>query len=458
MIFQQVYLQPLAQASYLIGSDGIAAIVDPRRDIDELLELAASHGLAIEHVLLTHIHADFVSGHVELAARTGATISISHRTDCGFEHRDLREGDAIAFGDLEIRALETPGHTPGDVCYLVRDRIDRATPTRLLSGDTLFLGDVGRPDLAGGLGHSAKEMAAMMYDSLRQKILPLHDDVEVWPAHGAGSACGRNISKEKSSTIGRQRLENWALQEMPRAEFVARLTDGLGDPPRYFQRAADINRRGPRLLGELPPLRHLDAEAIASHAEDGVQLVDGRPPAAYGAGHVHGAINIGLGGSFESWCGQLLDADQGIVLLVDDEDDARQARLRLARVGLEDVVGWSEGAPANGQTASTLEQIDVGSLRQRLAEMQIVDVRSEGEYRGGHVPGAIWVPLPTLPSDGAPLDRLDRSQPTAVVCGSGQRSSTATAWLRARGFERLYNVSGGTQAWRAAGYDVERSE
>lgn len=461
IVFEQIYLGCLAQASYLIGSQGKAVVVDPRRDVDDYVQQADAHGLAIEHVILTHVHADFVAGHSELAAR-GARIHISHRAACGFERSELRDGDVLQVGDARIEVLETPGHTPSDVCLLVQDVTTRE-PARLLTGDTLFIGDVGRPDLAGGLGHSAADMASMMYDSLRAKILPLPDDVLVFPGHGAGSACGRNISSERSSTLGQQRIANPALQPMTREQFVGAQTDCISDPPRYFARAAALNLRGPRLLRELPPMRTASFEEVTAAQSRGAQIVDARSAARHGEAHLAGSINVGLSGQFESWCGTLLDLDRPVVLVSDGEAGAQEARLRLARVAIEDVplcaiAGTRSLAPGQRGVAA-LPQLSVHELREKMGRggWQVVDVRRAAEYEAGHAPGAVHVPLDTLPGTGlAALAGLSRERPTAIICGSGYRSSTASHYLRRAGFRELHNVTGGTNAWIAAGFAVER--
>ncbi len=456
MHFQQIYLGCLAQASYLIGADGVAAIVDPRRDVDDYLDLAARHGLKIEHVWLTHVHADFVAGHLELRDRTGARMAMSHRVACGFPCAPLREGDVLRLGPVAIEPIETPGHTPGDLCFLVRDGADPSAKAKLLSGDTLFVGDVGRPDLAEGLGHTAADMAAMMYDSLRRKVLPLADDVEVWPGHGPGSACGKNIGPETSSTIGQQRLANWALQEMTRPEFVRQLTEGGNPPPRYFARAAATNRKGPPLLRTLPALRQLSPAALPHDA----QVLDVRSAAAYGAEHVAGALNVGLAGSFETWCGTLLDLDRPLAIAADDARAAAEARMRLCRIGVDAVAGWIAAADRRGpgHAVARLPQLAVADLRERIRrdDWQVVDVRTPGEYRAGHAPTAVPAPLAALPHDQGALAELDRRRPTAIICGSGYRSSAASQLLRRAGFTALHNVAGGTMAWINAGFEVEK--
>jgi len=436
--FHQFYLSCLAHASYLVGDGGVCAIVDPQRDVDHYIDAARERGLAIKYIIETHLHADFVSGHRELAARTGAEIVIGARANAAFPHRAVRDGDTLLLGNLELRAIETPGHTPESISWLV---VEEGAPRKLLTGDTLFIGDVGRPDLAGGRGYTPQQMASMMYDSLHEKILTLPDDVEVWPAHGAGSACGRNISKETSSTIGVQRKTNYALRPMPRDEFVNLLTTEIAPPPAYFPKDAEINRRGARPLDEIAVARTTDVS-------DAV-ILDVRDAAAFGAAHIPHALNIGLGGQFASWAGTLLSFDRPIVIVADSEAHAKEAVMRLARVGLETVRGFLLMSDWSGATES-LEQI----TPQQLAgeQLAVIDVRRKGEYESGHVPHARNIPLDELPQR---IDEIDRTKPIAIICASGYRSSVAASLLARHGLAQIANVAGGTTAWVKSGLATE---
>src|SRR5205085_3256073 len=301
MYFKQFYLGCLAHASYLIGDSGEAAVVDPQRDVEQYLDEAARENLCIKYVIETHLHADFVSGHRELADRSGAQIVIGAEAKAAFPHIAVREGNPLAVGNIELRAIETPGHTPESICWLL---IENGVAAKLLTGDTLFIGDVGRPDLAGGRGYTPQMMASMLYDSLTTKLLKLPDDVEVWPAHGAGSACGRNISRDRSSTIGVQRRTNYALRPMSREEFVMLMTTDFPAAPKYFSRDAEINRRGARMLAEISAAR-LSPDRVREELNRGAVLLDVRDGASFGSSHISGALNIGLGGEFASWCGTL---------------------------------------------------------------------------------------------------------------------------------------------------------
>ena len=459
MDFKQFYLGCLAHASYLVGSKGEAAIVDPQRDVDLYISEAAARGLAIRWVIETHLHADFVSGHRELASRTGATIVFGRKAGVEFPHRSVTEGDEIRLGDVTLRFLETPGHTPESICILVLDASAPHEPQKVLTGDTLFIGDVGRPDLSGSRGFTAREMAGMLYDSLHGKLLRLQDTVEVYPAHGAGSLCGRNISRETSSTISEQRRVSYALQPMPKDAFVSMMTADLPPAPSYFSRDAELNREGARALSEVPTPPPLSPVEFLGRIRDGAVALDVRPAPLFGAGHVPGSLNIGLGGEFASWAGSLIPGSTPIVLVTADEREVAEAVLRLARVGLENVTGFlADGLWAwndSGMPIASIPQIAVDELRYRLAELpdlQLVDVRRPAEFRGGHVPSAVNVPLDRLASM-PPL--LDPGRPTSVICQSGYRSSAAASALAARGLAAASNVVGGTAAWTAAGFPVE---
>jgi glyoxylase-like metal-dependent hydrolase (beta-lactamase superfamily II)/3-mercaptopyruvate sulfurtransferase SseA len=460
VFFKQFYLACLAQASYLIGSEGEAAVVDPRRDVEEYLAEAAAQGLRIRYVVETHLHADFVSGHRELAERTGAEVLISARAGATFPHRAVHDGDEVALGALVLRFLETPGHTPESMCVLVSDGASPAEPALVLTGDTLFIGDVGRPDLAGAQGLRPQDMASLLYDSLHRKLLTLPDTVAVYPAHGAGSLCGRNMSSETSSTIGEQRRTNYALQPMTRERFVEVVTADLPEAPRYFPMDVELNRQGAPALAERPLPPALTPEQVAEAAASGAVVLDVRAAADFGAAHVPGAVNVGLGGQFASWAGTLLEAERPLVVVAEGEERVREAVVRLARVGLERVVGFLEGGVAAweraGRPLARLPQIAVDELRARLGEdatLQVLDVRRPAEYDGGHVPHAVPVPLDRLQRE---LERLDAARPTAVICAGGYRSSAAASLLLRHGFAApVCNVVGGTSAWVAAGYATE---
>ena len=460
MYFKQFYLACLAHASYLIGSDGEAVVIDPQRDVDEYLTEASAQGLQIKYVIETHLHADFVSGHQEIAARTGAQIVFGEKAGVSFAHRAVRDGEEIKIGNMVLRFIETPGHTPEGICVLVTDSQNPHEPQKLLTGDTLFIGDVGRPDLAGGKGYTPQMMAEMMFESLHGKLLKLPDEVEVYPAHGAGSMCGRNMSKETSSTIGEQRKFNYALKPMSKEDFVAMMTADLPEAPIYFPKDAEINRSGARELSELQPPEPLTPQQVLELRDAGHVLLDVRSAGHFGAGHVPGSTNIGLGGQFAMWAGSLIPLNAAIVVIADTSAQVDESVVRLARVGIENVKGYLDGGVQSWREAGfpvdAIEQVSVEQLKEQMAnsELQIVDVRRQAEYVNGHVPRAFNAPLANLDKSLRPLP-LEKDKLTAVICAGGYRSSAAASLLQKQGFSNLINVSGGTGAWINAGYPVE---
>ena len=396
MYFKQFYLGCLAHASYLIGSEGEAVVVDPRRDVDEYLAEAAAQNLTIKYVIETHLHADFVSGHRELAARTGTEIVFGAKAGATFPHRAVRDGDELKIGKVVLRFMETPGHTPESVSVLVIDSEVSNQPQKVLTGDTLFVGDVGRPDLAGGKGYTPSMMAAMMYETLHTKLLKLSDDVEVYPAHGAGSMCGKNMSKETWSTIGEQRNSNYALKAMSKDEFVRMMTADLPESPAYFPEDAEINRTGAPALVEIPSPAPLATDEVEYLAANGYLILDVRAAADFGAGHLPGSLNIGLGGQFAIWAGTLIPLKTPIVIVAESEEKVREAVTRLARVGCESVKGYLDGGidawRESGFEFATVPQITVAELNELIVgktPLQIVDVRRPPEYESGHVPHAL---------------------------------------------------------------------
>jgi hydroxyacylglutathione hydrolase len=459
MYFKQFYLGCLAHASYLIGANGEAAVVDPQRDVDLYLDEALQQGLKIRHVIETHLHADFVSGYRELAERTGAKIYFGVKAGVEFEHIPVHEGDEVRMGNVALRFLETPGHTPESISVLVFDLAKSSDPEAVLTGDTLFIGDVGRPDLLGAR-MGAAELAGLLYDSLHSKLLSLPDHVRVFPAYGAGSLCGRNISSERSSTIGQERFFNYALKPMSREQFVQIMTIDLPEAPPYFSRDVAINRSGPAMLMQLPDPPALSPEEVVRKMSQGSVVLDTRPASQYGTGHIPGALNIGLGGQFASWAGTLIKADASIVVVAENNDAVREVRIRLARVGTENLAGFlSGGIPAwseAGMGLSKTEQISVDELKARMREAnppRVLDVRRPAEWLAGHIAGAMHLPLHTLTEQ---IGALDRGGPLAVICAGGYRSTTATSILEQNGFSRTSNVVGGMSAWTAAQYEISR--
>jgi hydroxyacylglutathione hydrolase len=451
MYFKQFYLGCLAHASYLIGSQGEAVVVDPQRDVDQYIDEARAQGVKITHVLETHLHADFVSGHRELADRTGAEIIFGEQAHATFTHKAVKDGDEINIGGIRLRILETPGHTPEGICVLVDDPTEQDAPMKLLTGDTLFIGDVGRPDLAGSKGFTAAEMAGMLYDSLRNKIMTLADSVEVYPAHGAGSMCGRNISKEASSTIGVQKQFNYALKPMSKGDFVTIMTNELPEAPAYFSKDAELNRTGAKPLAGSPRPPALTATDVKERAANNQVILDVRPSAAFGNGHIPGALNIGLSGQFASWAGSLLDMTTPIIVVAEEVDGVDEAVMRLARVGFETVAGYLQGGMyawnQSGLPITSIGQMPVDELSHRLDEgspLQLVDVRRPAEFLAGHIAEAHSVELAHLAESAG---NFDKSRPVAVICQSGYRSSAASSVLAKHGFTQVFNIVGGMNAW-----------
>ena len=456
MYFEQFYLGCLAHASYLLASQGEAVVVDPQRDVDIYLKAADEHGAKILHVFETHLHADFVSGHKELAARTGAKIYIGGRAGAKYPHVDVQEGFELRIGKSVLKVLDTPGHTPESICLVITDGEKSLQPWAVLTGDTLFLGDVGRPDLAKT--HTPAQLAGMLYDSLHTKLLALPDDVLVYPAHGAGSLCGRNMRAERSSTIGTERLTNYALQIKSREEFVRQLTANLPTRPEYFLQDAEINREGAPSLADAREVTPIPAAELKSMLEDGIIALDVRPGDDFARGHVPGSINIALSGQFASWAGTVLGLSARPVLIADSAEQLSEAQLRLARVGIEDALGYLSGGVGAWKQAgfalAEVPQITVQVLQERLQAQnsQILDVRREPEWHAGHIEGAAWWPLDNFKIS---PPEIDRDQPVAVHCKSGYRSMIACSLLQRAGFRNVSNVIGGFDAWQREKLSVQ---
>ena len=449
MYFEQFYLACLAHASYMLGSGGEAAVVDPQRDVDIYLQAAQEQGLRIRHIFETHLHADFVSGHKELASRTGATIYIGERAGARFPHVPLRDGSELRFGDLRITVLETPGHTPEAVCLVVRDLAKSPEPALVLTGDTLFIGDVGRPDLSRQ--YTAQQLAGMLYDSLHEKLLRLPDHVLVYPAHGAGSLCGRSMRADRFSSIGTERLTNPALQVNSREDFVRQLTTNLPPRPAYFVQDAELNRDGALALEELPPLPPISAARLRSFIEEGGNVLDTRPSEQFAAGHVPGSINIALAGQFATWAGIILGLEGQPVLIAESPEKLAESRMRLARVGIERCSGCLPGGVEEwkqaGLALASVPQITAAELAARGNGLQILDVRREGEWQAGHIAGALCWPLDRFPVE---LPQVDHETPLAVHCKSGYRSAIACSLLLRAGYRHVTNLMGGFDDWQQA--------
>jgi len=450
--FKQFYVGCLAHASYLIGGDGEAAVVDPSRDVQMYLDEAEAHGLTIRWVLETHLHADFVSGHRELAARTGATIAIGQKAEAAYQHRGLKEGDEIALGPVRIRAVETPGHTPESLSFLVFGHAGDPAPWAVLTGDTLFVGDVGRVDILSSR-LSVRDLAGMLYDSLHQKLLRLPGDTLVYPAHGAGSLCGRNIRKETWSTLEREREMNPALVDRGRETFIEEITRDVPETPVYFLHSRDLNQAGPSLdlQRDFPPA--LSPRECARRMAQGAVLLDTRDAAPVAAGHPRGALAVGLDGQFASWVGTLVRPEHEILLLV-EPDRAEEAVMRLARVGYERIGGWLDGGfeawSAAGLPIGRWQELSADDLK--VGDPAVLDVRRAMEFEEFHLPGVRHVPLAQLPGR---VGELDRQRTWTVVCASGYRSSIAASVLERAGLPAPRTVPDGMDAYRSSGLPLE---
>ena len=456
MYFEQFYLGCLAHASYLLASGGEGVVVDPQRDVELYLKAAEEHGVTIRHIFESHLHADFVSGHKELASRTGATIYMGAQAGATFPHVPVSDGFELKFGQASIRVLETPGHTAESICLVVTDREKSPAPWAVLTGDTLFIGDVGRPDLSPR--HTPVELAGLLYHSLHHKLLTLADSVLVYPAHGAGSLCGKNMRAERSSTIGTERLTNYALQIKSREEFVAQLTSNLPARPEYFLKDAEINRTGAAALGDLPPLRAITPAELKSMLSAGEIALDVRPGEEFAAGHVPGSVNIALSGQFASWAGTVLGLTAHPVLIAGLDDEASEAqldeaRLRLTRVGIEVLHGYLAGGVAAWKEAgfpfATISQVTADELSARLKshDVQVLDVRREREWDAGHIEDAVWWPLDNFKVS---PPEIDHDAAIAVHCKGGYRSMIACSLLQRAGFKNVIDVIGGLDAWQQA--------
>jgi hydroxyacylglutathione hydrolase len=443
MHIKRFFVSGLAHVSYVIASGREAVVVDPERNVDGYLSYLAKNGLELRYIFLTHPHADFVAGHAELAARSGASILLAETAPATFAHRDLKDGDRIIVGTVEIEIITTPGHSPDSICLCL---FESGVPVALFSGDTLFAGDVGRPDLRD-LEVDTRELAAMLYDSLFHKLLRLPPAVRVYPAHGAGSLCGRQIASAPFTTIGQEATTNWALQMNDRTRFVEAMVADLPERPPYFARSVAINLRGAPFLSDSPKVAHLRLAEFNMLKQESATTLDVRPGALFGEGHAAYSLNIGIANpSFSVWAGFFVNPDLPVALVVECETEAQRAQLELARIGFDHVVGF-----ITPDDLDETQQITQVGARDFLASLEvpqrpvILDVRSAQEWGQEHLEGAIHIPLPQL------LRRIgdfSRKVPLTIVGGSGYRSSIAASLLESEGFERLSNVMGGMRAVR----------
>jgi glyoxylase-like metal-dependent hydrolase (beta-lactamase superfamily II)/rhodanese-related sulfurtransferase len=465
MILKQFYLNCLAHASYVVADEQthVAAVVDPQRDIEQYLAFAAEHGLRIAHVFLTHFHADFLAGHLELRDRTGATIHLGASARAEYAFTPLHDGDVVEFGRVRLQGLETPGHTAESISLTVFD-LDRSDtePQAVLTGDTLFVGDVGRPDLRVALGWSAGELGGLLYDSVHGKLLALPDHVAVYPAHGAGSLCGKALSKETSSTIGEQRRSNYALQPMTKAAFVELVTADQPDAPSYFTYDAVLNtKERPTLSETLERVNPLTLDQVLALQSVGAQILDTREGSAFAAAHLGGSINIGLGGQYATWAGTILDRDHPIVIVADPGHEP-EAATRLGRIGFDHVVGYlAEGMrslEARADLTTSTERVSAQVAAERAAAgaggnaALLVDVRTPRERQQKRIAGSVHLPLNHL------LERraeLPSGRALIVYCAGGYRSSIGASLLQHHGFGDVSELAGGITAWESATLPIE---
>ena len=447
MKFKQFYLGCLAHASYYIGSENEAVIIDPQRDVQQYLDEAQANNQQIKYIIETHSHADFVSGHIELSQKTGAEIIYGQAANTTFSTLKVTNGDILTIGKISLKFLETPGHTPEGICILAQCE---GETDKLFTGDTLFIGDVGRPDLIGSKGFSAEQMGEFLYNSLHEKILPLSDETEIYPAHGAGSLCGKSLSKETWSTLSEQRKNNYALQPMSKTEFVKIVAADQPEVPAYFPQSAAKNLQGSVSLDSLPNPQALSSQQITDF--NGV-IIDVRKNFEYGKSHIPNSINIGLGGQFASWAGTLIPISTNLALVAETQQQVDETFMRLARVGHETLSGYILFENYTGET-KTIEQVsveEVGKLSQTEKFLQFIDVRRTAEHNAGHAYRTLNYPLDSLIKN---LDKLNLESNAFVICQSGYRSSLATSILENAGFT-VYNVTGGTEAWINAGLRTE---
>jgi hydroxyacylglutathione hydrolase len=443
MHIERFFVPGLAHASYIVSSCGDAVVIDPERRVEDYLDYLAKHRLTLRGILLTHPHADFVAGHAELAARSNAPVFISARAPAQFDHRDIQEGDRIGAGNIYLEVIDTPGHSPDSVCFCLHEA-NRVTA--LFSGDTLFAGDVGRPDLRDG-EITAEQLAGMLYDSLFQKLLKLPFDIKIYPGHGAGSLCGRQISSAPFTTIGQESATNWALQFTDRTKFISAMITNLPERPSYFARSVTINLQGaPAFTGSVI---QLNLDRFGSLRGEGASILDVRPAALFGEGHAAGSVNIGVASpSFAVWCGFFINGDLPILLVVDHEGEARQAKLELARIGFDQVAGFlvADDLEETLQITQLGAQDFLAAADNRWRSV-VLDVRTAQEWSQDRLEGAIHIALPQLLRQ---IGKLSRQSSIAVVCGSGYRSSIATSLLESEGFPHVSNVMGGMHAIRHA--------
>lgn len=455
MYIEQLYTSCLAEAAYYIESEGEAAIIDPLRETEPYVELAKKRKATIKYVFETHFHADFVSGHIDLSRMVNAPIVYGPMANTNYDVINATDGQEFKLGKVKFKVLHTPGHTPESSCFLLFD--ENGKEHAVFSGDTLFVGDVGRPDLLDGV-MTSEELASMMYDSLNKKIKTLPDSVIVYPAHGPGSACGKNIGKETQSTIGEQKKFNYALKDMSREEFIAKVTDGIQPPPLYFFEDARINKMGYNPIDEVinTNTKPLSVADFKKAVEGGALILDTRNPDDFEKGFISGSLNIGLNGQYAVWVGTLIDINKPLVLITENGKE-EEAVLRLARVGYENVTGYLKGGvQAWPEKLDTVNSIVATEVEAQIKKgVDVLDVRKPGEWNTSHAKEAEFLPLADMPDN---LEQLDKNKPYVVHCAGGYRSMIACSLMKQKGFKNVTNVYGGFSAMLATGLPVVTEE
>lgn len=464
MYTQQFFVEGLGCASYLVGceAEGVAAVIDPERNVQKYLDAAIARGLKITHIIETHLHADHVSGNTDLASRTGADIYLHEASGAEFDHKPLREGDVISLGNIRLKVVHTPGHTPESITLLISDTTRAEEPWLALTGDTLFVGDIGRPDLVGP--DAAKELATDMHNSLFHKLLPLEDGLLVYPGHGAGSLCGKSIGAMRSTTLGFERKYNPALALRELDEFVSFATSNLPEQPGNYTRIKSMNRAGVKPLDDVQA-KPLGIREAIPYFQRGAGLLDTRPKDAFVQAHVPGSVHLEADDQLSNRIGFVFPPDVPLILLLSDPGNYERVFFSLARVGYDNVIGYlAEGLDVWEKmglplTAGDIQDIQPAELDDLLrsgngSRPVVVDVREPWEYRQGHVPGALLMPLGQLSMR---LGELDVEKPVAVICATGNRSQSASALLGQKGFKTVYNVVGGTTLWARSGLEIERN-
>ncbi len=457
MLLKHFFLGKIAHSSYILAGKKSCAVIDPQRDIDQYIDEARALGVDITHIMQTHLHADFISGHMDLAEKTGAKIYVAKSARCTFEHVALEEGDKVELEDMVLEVLETPGHTPEHLSYVVIDKSRAESPIGVFVGDTLFVGDVGRPDLFPDM---AEELAGKLYHSLHDKLMKLPDYVEVYPAHGAGSLCGRAMGAKWLSTIGYERLFNNALLIKDKAEFIKSLTHDMPPAPDHFSRCSDINRQGPAKVNDLPDLKELSPTVFKEMLkESNAVVLDSRSYHAFAGQHIDGAWHLDLNGNFPTFTGWVIPTDQDVLLVADDYKKALEANTWARRVGMDRIVGYLDGGmaawAATGCRSSSVGIVSAEELHEMLSDSNrfvLLDVRAPLEFEESHIEGAVNIPVADLRTR---YRELDQDKTTVLICSSGNRSSLGASMLKQHGFKDVMNVAGGMTGYSTAGYARE---